>query len=168
MIIGIGGVSRSGKTSLAGFIKDFYPDRETRILCQDSFVIPEDEIPKINREIDWECPESIDWNRFHNVLKEAAKENDIVIAEGLMVFYYPEITKLFDRKIFIEIPESLFRKRKATDTRWGSFPNWYVDHIWESFLKYGNVKKDRADFLFVSGESKFNKEIIKNYLKEKY
>jgi uridine kinase len=166
MIIGIGGVSRSGKSSLAVFIKKLYPDLKTKILCQDDFVIPEDKIPKINGEIDWECPESIDWKRFLNVLKETAKKNDILIAEGLLVFYDWKITRHFNRKIFIEIPENLFRKRKVTDTRWGSFPDWYVDHIWNSFLEFGNIKKDRHDFLFVNGELKFNKKEIIAFLED--
>ncbi len=164
MIIGIGGVSRSGKTLLSAFIKDLYPDRKTKILCQDDFVISEDEIPRIKGEIDWECPESIDWKRFHNALKQTIKEYDMAIAEGLLVFYRPEITAMFDRKIFVEIPEELFRKRKITDMRWGSFPDWYVDHIWTSFLKYGNIRKGKQNFLFVSGEVKFQKEKIKDYL----
>ena len=164
MIIGIGGVSRSGKSSLAVLTEGLYPEKIVSILCQDDFVFPLPQIPEIKGEIDWECPESIDFNHFYKVLKEASLLNDIIIAEGLLVFNKPEIESLFDKKIFISISEEAFRKRKIIDKRWGSFPDWYVDHIWKSFLKYGKIESGRKEFLYVSGEKEFDKGEIKNYL----
>ena len=164
MIIGIGGVSRSGKSSMAALIKALYPKKKVSIFCQDDFVFPEGQIPKIDGEVDWECPESIDFGYFHSVLKDSSLVNDIVITEGLLVFNKPEIESLFDKKIFISISEEAFRKRKITDTRWGSFPDWYVGHIWESFMKYGKIKNGRPDFLYVSGEIKFDEREIRDYL----
>jgi len=164
MIIGIGGISRSGKSSMAALIKGLYPKKKVSIFCQDDFVFPVSKIPKINGEVDWECPESIDFGYFHCALEEASFVNDIVITEGLLVFNKPEIISLLDKKIFISISEKVFRKRKITDTRWGSFPDWYVDHIWGSFLKYGKIEYGIRDFLYVSGEKKFDEREIKDYL----
>ena len=95
----------------------------------------------------------------------ADKESDTVIAEGLLVFHEQEINVLFDKKIFVHLPENVFRERKTTDKRWGSFPDWYIDHIWNSFLKYGNVDITNHDYLHLDGSVPFNKELILDYLR---
>ena len=69
MIIGIGGVSRSGKSTLAALIYRLYTEggQTAIVLAQDDFVFPTEQIPKIRNgseeEIDWEIPESIDFQR---------------------------------------------------------------------------------------------------------
>ena len=164
MKIGIGGVSRAGKTKLANFIKDLFPGLKLIILCQDDFVFDQDKLPMVKDEIDWEVPASIDFRKFLDAINMAAKDHEIVIAEGLLVFYNSQLCKEFDRKIFVHIEEDIFRKRKLKDTRWGSFPGWYVDHIWESFMKYGMIENGRRDFLYLDGNLDFNRDKILDYL----
>jgi nicotinamide/nicotinate riboside kinase len=105
MIIGISGVSRSGKTTLADLIqKKFIEKGETAIvLHQDDYVMPENQIPKIRHRIDWECPQSIDFQRFKFEILEAKKHYNHVITEGLLNFWDEDINLLFDKKIFVEI-----------------------------------------------------------------
>lgn len=164
MKIGIGGISRAGKTQLASFIKDLFPDRKTVVLCQDDFVFEYDKLPVIKDEIDWESPASIDFWKFRKAIIKAGKEYDIVITEGLLVFYDSGICTEFDEKIFIHINEAVFRERKFKDTRWGSFPEWYVDHIWDSYRKYGRVERGRKDFLYLDGARDFDREKILDFL----
>ena len=165
MIIGIGGVSRSGKSTLARIICSAFNEKKIEIVSQDNFAFNENLIPRINNEIDWECPDSIDFNRLREAIKNAGKENDIVIAEGLLIFYEQETNVLFDKKILIHLSEKIFRERKITDKRWGSFPAWYIDHIWNSFLKYGNVDLGSQDYLHLDGSGPFRKELIIDYLR---
>ena len=40
-------------------------------------------------------------------------------------------------KIFLEISKRLFIERKREDLRWGLEPDWYIEHIWEAYLRYG-------------------------------
>ncbi len=164
MKIGIGGISRAGKTQLANFIKDLFPDRKVVILCQDDFIFEQDKLPVIKDEIDWESPDSIDFGKFREAINTAGKGYDIVIAEGLLIFYNSGICKEFEKKIFVHIDESVFRKRKLKDTRWGSFPDWYVDHIWDSYRKYGMVARGREDFLYLDGTRDFDREKILDFL----
>ena len=164
MIIGIGGVSRSGKSTLAEIICSVFSEKKVEIISQDNFAFNEDMIPRIKNEIDWECPDSIDFNRFREGIRNAEKEHDIVIAEGLLVFYEQETNVLFDKKIFIQLPENVFRERKISDKRWGSFPDWYIDHIWNSFLKYGYVDITNQDYLHLDGSKPFNEELIRDSL----
>ncbi len=164
MKIGIGGISRAGKTQLANFIKDLFSDLKVVILSQDDFVFEHDKLPVINDEIDWESPASIDFKKFREAISKDTKKYDIVIAEGLLIFYKSDICMEFDKKIFVHINKAVFRERKLTDTRWGSFPDWYVDHIWNSYMKFGRVEKGRDDFLYLDGARDFDREKIVEFL----
>ncbi len=164
MIIGIGGVSNSGKSTLAKYIKDIYPTYKIRILCQDDFVKPHYELPKIFEHIDWETPDSIDFTFYKNQLISAKKNVDIVIAEGLFAFSNNMITELYDKKIFLSISKKSFLNRKKHDIRWGEEPDWYIHHIWQSYLLYGRIKPDIKDVLYLSGEIPFPEKIIKKFL----
>ena len=157
-IIGIGGISRSGKSFLsellAGRIKN--SGKKVRIFDQDNFVFPTDKIPLIRDHVDWECPESIDFQKFKQYINVAASENDFVIAEGLMVFWEPELLNLFDFKIQIEIDKNEFISRKQTDLRWGKEPEWYIEHIWDANLKYGQFPKPSQPDMRLDGSDLFN------------
>ena len=138
-LFGIVGVSRSGKSFLAKGILDHYTRSGLKVktLDQDDYVFHGSKIPIINNHVNWECPESIDFVRFKHAISESLKVNDVTIAEGLMVFWDPDIFNLFDYKIFIELSREVFIKRKQADLRWGKEPNWYIDHIWDANLQYG-------------------------------
>jgi len=164
MVIGIGGISRSGKSLIAGKIQDILSGRKVQIICQDKYIPKEENIPVIRDEIDWECPESLDFVRFREAILQASKNKDVVIAEGLMAFYDKSIENLYDFKIFVEITEKVFRERKKTDLRWGAFPDWYTDHIWDSYLKYGKIERGRADFLYLDGNTAPDEKLLQTFL----
>ena len=68
MVIGIGGVSRAGKTALAKRLAKHFRKEglSTDILHQDEFVYPDEEIPKVRDKVDWEHPGSIDFERLES------------------------------------------------------------------------------------------------------
>lgn len=140
MIVAIGGVSRAGKTTLARKIRDLFPGKKVTVLCQDDFVKPVEQIPSVGDRIDWEHPDSIDHSAFRKAMMAESKENELVIVEGLLVFYDQETVKLFDRKILIEIDHETYLRRKKKDMRWGVEPDWYIQHIWDSYIRYGKPK----------------------------
>ena len=168
MIIGIGGVSRSGKTSLSILIKKILEKKgeSAIILSQDNYVFPESEIPKIKHRVDWERPESIDFQRFKNDILLKSKEFQHVITEGLFDFYDAEINALFDIRFFIQIHKNTFLKRKSEDKRWGYEPKWFIEHIWKSYQKYGRTILDNAevDVLVLSGEHNFDEQLVVRFL----
>lgn len=137
MIIGIGGVSTAGKTTLARELREHYSDKKVITLCQDDFIKAIENIPLIRERIDWEHPDSIDHNRFLQAIQNEALVNEIVIAEGLMIFWNQPLFTLLDKKIFVELTHTKFMERKSLDNRWGHEPDWYIEHIWNSYLKYG-------------------------------
>jgi len=166
MLVGIGGVSRSGKSLVAQKIKELFPNKTVQIVCQDDYIPQEDAIPRIHGEIDWECPESLDFKKFSKALLSACENNDWVIGEGLMVFYDKNIEGLFDKKIFVEISEDVFRSRKKPDLRWGPFPDWYIGHIWNSFLKFGKIEMGRKDVLYLDGNTTLNEITLRKFLEK--
>jgi nicotinamide/nicotinate riboside kinase len=141
MIIGIGGISRSGKSILAKKLKEEFEKQhmKTVILEQDVFVLPEQSIPMIRDHVDWEVPESIDWIRLKEAIAQQNEDNEVVIVEGLMAFWDKSLLKMYDRRIFLDLDRDSFMARKRTDLRWGLEPDWYIEHIWNSFLVYGQM-----------------------------
>lgn len=163
MVIAIGGVSRAGKTTLANRLRNQVIDKSVTILCQDDFVQDLAKIPKIQDRVDWEHPDSIDHEAFREAIIEADKKFDIVIVEGLLVYYDSKTIALYDKKIFVEIDYDTFLYRKERDHRWGIEPAWYIIHIWESFFKYNNIDFDDS-LLVVSGKVGFVDSVINAYL----
>ncbi len=131
-IIGIGGVSRSGKTTLANQLGNLL---DAPVLHQDKFNASP--LPKIHDHIDWEIPAAVDYNRLTSALDELGKQNDYVIVEGILIFADTELNQLFDIRLVLTLTEAEFKKRKSMDLRWGKEPDWYIDHIWNGFTKYG-------------------------------
>jgi len=162
--IGIGGVSRAGKTSLSNYIKSLYPSKSSYIITMDDYVKDEADIPKIMDHTDWEHPISINYERIQKTLKEAIDTYDIVITEGILIFYSKELNGLFDKRIFIDIPKTVFYKRKREDTRWGTEPDWYIDYIWDSYLKYGKLKDSDTNTLYVHGTEDWSPMLIDEHL----
>lgn len=141
MIIGIGGVSNAGKSSLANLLKlNLEKDFKVKILCQDDFILPQEDIPKINGLTDWECPESINHDMYLQAVQRECQNNDIVISEGLFAFHDEELSKIYNKILFLYVEKDIFKIRKQRDHRWGDVPDWYIEHIWESYKKYGKAK----------------------------
>jgi nicotinamide/nicotinate riboside kinase len=168
MTIGIGGVSRSGKTSLAFLIKRLLEERgETAaVISQDDFVFAENLIPKIKHRIDWECPESIDFQRYRNEIVDKTATHQHVITEGLLNFWDAETDSLFDRRFFVSINKDIFLSRRSEEKRWGFEPKWFVEHVWKSYLKYGQtiLHQPKKGVLLISGNEPFDDVLITDFL----
>lgn len=162
--IGIGGVSRAGKTYLSNFIKSLYPSKSIFLIEMDDYVRDEADIPKVRNHTDWEHPISIDFERIKSVLKEAILKYDIVITEGILIFYSEELNKLFDKRIFINVPKTIFYKRRKEETRWGLEPDWYLNYVWESYLKYGKLTDSNDSTLYVHGTEDWSPMVIDEHL----
>ena len=52
--IGIGGVSRAGKTTLSNYVQNLYPNKKSLIIPMDEYVHDKEKIPRIKDRIDWE------------------------------------------------------------------------------------------------------------------
>ena len=163
MLIGIGGLSRSGKTKLARRVKGLYKEQKVILLHQDDFVKAEADIPLIQNHIDWEVPASIDLPKWKSTIEQARREHEVVILEGIFIFAFPEINAAYDKSIFVEIPRPVFLERKRVDLRWGKEPEWYIQYIWGAYQRYGLPPKE-LEVYRVSGNRKTDMEALQSYL----
>ncbi len=167
MLVGIGGPSRAGKTTLARLLEEalIKCGYSVLVVSQDVHVINEDNLPRIREKADWEVPESIDWASLYGVIKTNLDLVDFVIVEGLFCFNNEKIDKLMTHRIFININKDLFVHRKKEDLRWGSQPepNWYIEHIWKSYQSYG-IPDNSKSYYHVSGGKFFDIETITKYV----
>ncbi|MEO9869553.1 nucleoside/nucleotide kinase family protein [Ekhidna sp.] len=158
-VIGIGGCSRSGKSVLAQQIKDHLFNKRVLLLDMDDFVFPEENIPKIKDRTDWECPGSVDFNRLYSTIKNHQDSYDLIVVEGILAFANKSLMLFYDSTIWIQLSKETFLTRRKKETRWGDEPDWFITHVWDSYLHYGQWPE--ADFI-LSGE----KEISKTALNE--
>ena len=140
MVVGIGGVSRSGKTFLSHDVVWFYRQKNLRAIAVrlDDYVKQINEIPTIKGEIDWEIPASIDYAKALEALAFFKQKFDVVVVEGHLIYANEALENEFDTKFVLEIDREMFNKRKENDQRWGEVPAWYTEYIWNSFLEVGN------------------------------
>lgn len=138
MIIGIGGVSRSGKTFLSHDVVWFYRQQNLQAIDirLDDFVKPLNEIPLIKGVTNWEIPASIDFIKLFETVTFLKTKFDVIVLEGHLVYSNEQLQSLLDKKFLLRLEKSTFYKRKENDKRWGEVEKWYVDYIWESFDKY--------------------------------
>jgi nicotinamide/nicotinate riboside kinase len=162
--VGIGGVSRAGKTTLSHYLRDLYSHKKTLIISMDQYVKDPDSIPRVKDKIDWEHPVSVDFEKIQKKIEESVQAYDLVITEGILIFYNEQVNELFDKRIFIDIPKSLFYIRRKNDTRWGDEPSWYIDYVWESYLEYGKLNDSSTHTLYLNGEEKYTPMLLDEHL----
>ena len=157
MIIGIGGASRSGKSTLARLLVNHYRDsgKTAIVLYMDDFVFPTEVIPKVRDKVDWECPESINFNLLSEVLDFYKSKFEVVVVDGFLAFYDENLAIKYDKRIFVSVSKSTYLTRKEQDLRWGDIPRWFFEHIWESYLKFGIPDFEKTEYIRVSGETEY-------------
>jgi len=144
MIIGIGGMSRSGKTSLALQIAAHFNHNSACVLSLDDYTFPEKDIPMINDMLDWDHPESIDFDKFYLDVYDNSKEYDLVLAEGFLIYLHTPLRKLFDKKICVTVSREEFESRRKEQY---DEPPWYRDHIWDSYYRYQGRYEEECDLV---------------------
>jgi uridine kinase len=163
MVIGIGGVSRAGKTTLAIKLKRRLKGKTINILNQDDFV-KKTGLPTIHGHIDWEHPDSLDWKSLRAAVLISSRNYDITIVEGLFAFYDQTINRKYDHSLFVHIQKELFFKRKRADTRWGKEPDWFIHHIWSSYKKFGQLPVSLKEVLWIEGNTFTDIDQIEHYI----
>ena len=123
----------------------------TLLLHQDAFARPLDTIPRIYGKLDWEDPRSLDLKAFHDAILRHGRRGRHVVAEGLFAFYGPALAGAYDVRFMIRIGREEFFRRRAEDIRWGREPDWYMEHVWESFQAYGEVGEDAPGYIHLDG-----------------
>ena len=160
-IIGITGISGSGKTTIATNLRKTL--KNTKIIHVDNYWKEKKKIPKsFEKWKKWEHPSNINFKKLHKDLtnlKEQKKYNFIII-EGNLLFYYRKIRNLINLKIYLEIQDKLVTIRRIK--KFGLKDNqekYSKEIVTKEYKKYGDPTKKYTDLKF-KGTKKPN-DIIK-------
>jgi uridine kinase len=198
-IVGVSGGSGSGKTYfleslLASFTKD-----EICLVSQDNYYRPiEEQALDENGWENFDLPDSIDYQLYADHIKNLRQGEEvhkleytfnnqtkipemlvfkplpIILVEGIFVFYYKEISKLIDLKVFIEAKDHIRVKRRIIrDNQERGYDlndvlYRYEHHVMPAYEKYIEPYKNEADFI-IPNNNRFDKalEVITTFLKAK-
>lgn len=156
IVIGIAGVTRSGKSSLASGLAKVLGVPENLIVHQDKSWKPPRDRPRSARfnKPDMECPDSVDWARLKGWIRERveqakAQQLKFVIVEGFLLFSDPEIRDMCHRKIFVTVPKQVAYERRMRT----KFVNKdeFDELIWPSFVRYNSHVFHMPDVFICNG-----------------
>jgi len=162
-IIGVSGGTASGKTSVCEMIVSELKDARVATLSLDSFYRPltSEEIGNVS-EYDFDHPNAFDWELVVECLKLLREGNkrvdipvydfvthsrfadqtipvmaaDIIIFEGILVFYMKEVRDYFDMKIFVDAdPDTRLARRIVRDINHRGRDLMGVLRQYEKFVK---------------------------------
>ena len=188
MIVGISGGSGSGKTTFAKeLLKKIGPERSV-LISQDSYYIDRSHEFKGDGSVNFDHPESIDWDLMaehltllkngetialphydfatHSRTKEVTliSPKPVILLDGILIFYPDEVRDLIDLAIYIDTNEPLrFERRLRRDTQERGRTAEGVRKQYETTVKpmhdqFIEPTKSLADQV-VSGERDFTQDI---------
>lgn len=198
-IVGITGGSASGKTYFLHSLMSRFAVADVCLISQDNYYKNKEFIIKDENGIEnYDLPETIDFEQYARDI-EALKRGRIVekqeyvfnnpdvipkmlffkpapiiIVEGIFVFYFPEIRKQLDLKVFIDTKEHVKIKRRIIrDNNERGYDLEDVLYRWEhhvapTYEKFIEPFKYEADIV-VNNNTNFDKglDILTSYLKTK-
>jgi uridine kinase len=107
-VIGIGGGSASGKSTIAEELRSRLAPQRVEIINQDKSFWPTDQLPKHSNPDgtkewpDFNQPGSVNWPDLRaRIQAAAAGDSDLVVVEGTLVLYDEEVRGLLDLKLFV-------------------------------------------------------------------
>ncbi len=179
MIIGICGGSGSGKTTLLKRLSKEYAELKPVIFSMDNYYLPaKKQHVDENGEINFDLPTAIDEERIKEDLhaliagkpievKEyhfnappeknvliTIEPSDLIIVEGLFLFYFQSVKSLLDYSIFIEVdPSTQLDRRLYRDQETRGYTREAILYQWEHHVKpcydrYLIPYKKEANFIF--------------------
>lgn len=169
-IIGIAGPSGAGKTTACKILKKKSKNIE-HVQLDDYFKSPKS-FPKKSGFINWELPSNLKFDLLYNdirllkngqVVKHKTitlKPKGIIIVEGFLLFTDSRLRKLFDKKIYLDIPTSLILKRRSL--KYGKYVSEYDKKVTlPEFKRHGLIQKNFADYVISGNQipSAIEKEI---------
>ncbi len=136
-VIGIAGSSGSGKTFFLKCFLDHFQPGEIAYISQDDYYIPSNtKTQEENRLYNFDLPTAIDREGFYRDIKDLfdgktifkqeytfnnpalkpkmleIKPAPLLIVEGLFIFYYEEINRLLDLRVFLHADEDVALRRR--------------------------------------------------------
>ncbi|XP_074834372.1 nicotinamide riboside kinase 2 [Carettochelys insculpta] len=174
-IIGIGGVTNGGKTTLTNQLIKALPN--CCVVHQDDFYKPQDQI-EVGEDgfKQWDAMESLDMEAMVNTVHAwmekprkfarchgvnirpnpkapAPEELHILVIEGFLLYNYQPLTDLFNRRYYLTIPYDECKRRRSTRHYPVPDPPGLFDgHVWPMYLKYRKeMESNEVDVVYLDG-----------------
>ncbi|XP_012934264.1 nicotinamide riboside kinase 1 isoform X2 [Heterocephalus glaber] len=149
-VIGIGGVTNGGKTTLAKNLQKHLTN--CSVISQDDFFKPESEIEKDkNGFLQYDVLEALNMEKMMAAIScwmenpghclgstgSRTEEIPILIIEGFLLFNYKPLDTIWNRSYFLTIPYEECKRRRSTRVYEPPDPPGYFDgHVWPMYLKH--------------------------------
>ncbi|KAI8992868.1 P-loop containing nucleoside triphosphate hydrolase protein [Trametes punicea] len=156
ILVGIGGATCSGKTTLAKHLRRILPN--SVIVHQDDFApvkrtgkIPPEHISHdhLNEQKDvpidgavfqrWEAY----FEQVHRQRIEMGEEVKWVLVDGFLLYWHPEVVDKLDVRIFLRVPHDVLKQRRherhgyhtAEGSLWRDPPNYWEQIVWPAYVE---------------------------------
>lgn len=174
-VVGICGVSGSGKSTIANYLASEYP-KEVTLLSLDDYFKKASEVGKDWCEINWEDPSVIKFDKLiedikklkigksikvfskskfynpdfdyekYNKVEVEIHSKEIIVLEGFLIFVNEELRNLIDVKVYLDLNIEDGLKRRVGDKHPPS-GEYIENYIIPSFTENILEKKKYADFV---------------------
>lgn len=161
-VVGIGGGSCSGKSTLAAALREALTPLSVRLVNMDTYMLRE-KGPHLTLSTGEHLPDNNHPESTDNALALAAihsSRDQVVIVEGLMVLHLPQIVRILDMALFVETDAAIRTARRILRSHERQ-PDQSLEWIARYFLEcavpgheaYVEPSRKSADFV-VSGSDK--------------
>ncbi|KAK2178622.1 hypothetical protein NP493_537g00008 [Ridgeia piscesae] len=161
-IIGIGGVTNGGKTTLSARLKQQLPN--VHILNMDCYYWPDDSphhimLPQFNYA-NWEVPSSVDFVRLladtekwvETVRKQPPGGRHILLIEGILIYNFRPLLQYFNKKYAFTLSLQECRTRRRQRRYVPPDPDGYFDAIvWPHYLENSMQIEQQNDIVYLDG-----------------
>uniref|UniRef100_A0A8C4QT25 Nicotinamide riboside kinase 2 n=1 Tax=Eptatretus burgeri TaxID=7764 RepID=A0A8C4QT25_EPTBU len=117
LVVGIGGVTNGGKTTLAQRLLSAFP--RCRIIHQDTFFKPQEQVT-IGEDgfCQYDVLNALDMDAMVNEIQRWMNTEDmerprLLIVEGFLLYTYLPLVTVFDRRYFIQVPYEESKRRRS-------------------------------------------------------
>ena len=158
-VVGIGGDSASGKSTLTSRLEERLSDYKVKVFRMDKYFREASERPDVAGILDGKIyrddnhPNTLDLERLHaDVLAAREEDWDIILIEGMFILWDEAMAPVLDLKVFVDCdPDERLRRRVIRNLAFGQdleeIMERYVQAVVPRQREYVEPSKWKADII---------------------